>query len=188
MHDSVPDVLVQLVEPSLTLRRFRTSDAPMLLSALDEARPELQRWSGLGQHDATLQEVEERLMKMRAAFDEQKRLAYAIIDGEGRLSGSCALERIDWRARTFQLGYWLRPSAQGRGLATSAVAALTRHAFADLAAIRVSIWVDEKNGRSAMVAQRLGFLLEARLRNERLNAEGNPQNTLIFARTGADGL
>ncbi len=76
----------------------------------------------------------------------------------------------------------------GRGYASAAARALTVAAFTDLDARRVAIWVDELNVRSVRVARRLGFTLERRLCNERLNAAGDPQNTLVFARSGLGGL
>lgn len=188
MQETLLNIPSAIAGSSITLRRFEAGDAHELLSALNETRADLQRWSGLGEHDTTLSEVVVRLAAMELAFDQRKRLAFAILDDEGRFSGSCALERIDWHARTFQLGYWLRTSGRGRGLVSEAVRTMTRYAFSDLAAIRVSIWTDERNGRSANVATRVGFLREGLLRNERLDADGCPQNTLVFARIDTQGM
>ncbi|MDE1148619.1 MAG: GNAT family protein [Azospirillaceae bacterium] len=181
-----PPLLIQA--DGFSLRPFHPDDAPSLWGALEESRPALRRWVGIGDMDGSVDLVRARIAQWSAAFDGRTRLQYALISADDAVLGGCALEHIDWPARTFQLGYWVRTSALGRGHATAAARALTRAAFEVLAARRVAIWTDVANGASVAVARRLGFVLEGRLRHERLNAAGQPQDTCIFARTDAAGL
>ncbi|MEA1652341.1 GNAT family protein [Nitrospirillum sp. BR 11164] len=174
--------------PGFSLRPFRTEDAPALSAAIEESRPQLQRWQGIADKDGTVPLVTARIAQWAAAFEDRSRLQYGLIAPDDMVLGACALEHIDGRARTFQLGYWLCPSATGQGHMTAAVRLLTRMAFEALAARRVAIWTDVGNTRSVAVARRLGFTLEGHLRNERLDAAGNPQDTFVFARTSALGL
>jgi RimJ/RimL family protein N-acetyltransferase len=99
----------------------------------------------------------------------------------GRLLGGSGLHRIDWRLRTFEIGYWLRRSAEGHGFVTEAVQLLARLAFGALAANRVEIRADPANTRSCRVAERLGFVREGRLRRCAWGADGHPTDRLIFA-------
>lgn len=68
----------------------------------------------------------------------------------------------------------------GQGMATEAVAAIADFAFTELAAERLEIWCDVKNERSAAVAQRAGFTLEARLQRNRRNLSGELSDSLCF--------
>jgi RimJ/RimL family protein N-acetyltransferase len=105
---------------------------------------------------------------------------------DGRLLGRVQLEDINWRTRTFGVGYWLRAGATGRGFATEAAILVCRLAFEKLEAIRVGIHVNSLNERSIAVPRRLAFSLEGRIRNERLDSAGRPQDTLIFGLTRED--
>ena len=60
---------------------------------------------------------------------------------------------------------------------------LTRLAFGQLAANRVSIRMDPRNGRSQRVAERAGFIFEGTLRNVTLDASGAPSDRHIYALT-----
>ena len=54
-------------------------------------------------------------------------------------------------------------------------------AFAHLAARRVELRCDARNGPSRRVAERAGFVLEGRLRNAALDPSGTPRDDLVFA-------
>jgi RimJ/RimL family protein N-acetyltransferase len=96
--------------------------------------------------------------------------------------GATGLHRIDWRVPKFEIGYWLRTTYTGRGLMTEAVLKLTEFAFETLKAHRVEVRCDERNTRSAAVAQRCGYSLEGILRhNGRDHLTGALENTMVFA-------
>ena len=67
-----------------------------------------------------------------------------------------------------------------------AVRLLADFAFNELHANRVMIRCDARNARSAGVAERLGFVREACLRNEARANDGSLRDTLIFALTPSD--
>jgi RimJ/RimL family protein N-acetyltransferase len=189
MVPRLPAIPDRLVGDGFALRTFESGDGLALWQAVEETRAELQRWQGLGDKDATPELAERRVAGYRAAFEARTRLQYAIVGSDGRLLGGCALEHPEWDGRpAFQLGYWIRKSAGGQGVATRAARLVTRFAFEALQARRVAIWTESANARSAAVARRLGFALEGRLRNERRNPLGLYQDTLVFARTDAEGL
>lgn len=171
------------------LRAFKAGDGRALWEAVEETRAELERWQNLGERYATPELAEQRVARYCEVFDAGTRLQYAIVDTSGRFLGGCALEHPDGELRpAFQLGYWIRSSARGQGFVTRSARLLTRFAFEELQARRVAIWAEATNERSAAVAHRLGFILEGRLRQERRNAIGQYQDTLVFARVDAEGL
>jgi ribosomal-protein-serine acetyltransferase len=99
-----------------------------------------------------------------------------------RLVGGTGLHRMDWNVPRFEIGYWCRPSVQGRGLVTEAVQALTRFAFDALRARRVELRMSSANTKSRAVAERCSFTLEGVLRQDSLSPQGQPRDTMVFAR------
>ena len=47
------------------------------------------------------------------------------IEREGRLVGCIDVKRVDWAARTAEVGYWMAPWGRGCGVATSATRAIS---------------------------------------------------------------
>ena len=57
----------------------------------------------------------------------------------GGLLGGTGLHRIDCELRRFEIGFWIRASAEGQGYVSEAVQAMTALAFDQLDARRVQI-------------------------------------------------
>lgn len=106
----------------------------------------------------------------------------------GELLGATGFARIDWAVPSFEIGYWCRTAHTGHGFVTEATAALTRFAFDTLGAARVELRMDDRNTRSAAVAERLGFEREALLRREVRDHHGRLRDTRIYARLDGAGL
>jgi RimJ/RimL family protein N-acetyltransferase len=104
-----------------------------------------------------------------------------------RFLGGIGLMVHSWEIRSFEIGYWLRKSAEGHGFMTEAVRLLTDFALNNLQAQRVEIQCDERNTHSANVARRLGFVQEGRLRNDFQAPDGTATTTLVFSRIPGDG-
>ncbi len=66
---------------------------------------------------------------------------------------------------TVSLGYWLVPSARGRGLASRAVRVLVRWALAEVGLARVEAFVEPSNAASMRVLESAGFQREGYLRS-----------------------
>ena len=100
--------------------------------------------------------------------------------GESEVLGGSGLHtRVGHGA--LEIGYWLRVSALGRGLAREATAALTVAALRVCRVDRVEIHVDPANERSVEVPRALGYAEEATLRR-RLPAggDGAPRDMVVF--------
>ena len=100
---------------------------------------------------------------------------------DGYYVGNSGLHRIDWEVPRFEIGYWVRTSLQGNGYITEAVNGITKFAFELLKAERMEIRCDSRNARSAAVARRAGYTLEAKLCHEGRAVDGSLRDTLIFA-------
>src|SRR5258708_18458373 len=101
------------------------------------------------------------IRRARAQWLLREELQVAICERHaGRLLGGTGLHRIEWEGRRFEIGYWLRTSAEGNGYMQEGVKLLIVLAFERLQAQRVQIRMDLRNARSQSVAARLGYYLK----------------------------
>lgn len=100
------------------------------------------------------------------------------VKGSDRVIGSC-----DFNHRheddVFEIGYMLHPDFWGRGYMTEAVSALIEIGFTLLNLHKVEIRCYGSNKQSQRVAEKLGFTLEARIRDHK-DTQGNRCDDLAY--------
>jgi len=171
----------------VVVRPYRESDAQDLFEAVGESREHLRPWLPFAGAHQTVDESRGWIIQQLAEWLLRRDMQAGIWEkATNHYVGGSGLHPHNWETGHFEIGYWLRASATGHGYITEAARLLTEYAFTALAATRVEIRCDERNVRSAAVAQRLGFVQEARLRNHELAVDGTLRTTLIFALTPAD--
>lgn len=180
------DVPEHVLTERLLLRPPRPGDGAMMCEAVLASLDELRPWMPWARQPTTPEASEAHARRMHARFALREDLTYLMLerDGEGggRLLGSTGLHRIDWSVPRFEIGYWRRSDAGGRGLVTEAVQALAHLAFETLRAERVEIRMDARNSASVKVAERAGFSFEGLLRHETRAVDGSLRDTSVYAR------
>ncbi|MYE06597.1 MAG: GNAT family N-acetyltransferase, partial [Chloroflexi bacterium] len=89
--------------------------------------------------------------------------------------------RSDVFRRSAEIGYWLAEPFWGRGIATAALRALTKHAFEQFNLVRIDASVYEWNPASARVLEKAGYTFEARLARS-IYKDGQIVDRLIYAK------
>ena len=177
----------QLLGPRVLLRPPTSGDGPAIWEAVEESRAELRVWMPWVDATRTLDDTEAYARRAQAQWLLREELPISVWESEtGRFLGNSGLHRMQWDVPAFEIGYWLRTSAQGQGFMTETVALLCDLAFQTLSANRVEIRCDAKNAPSAALPRRLGFVHEATLRNECRDSRGELRDTLVFALTPLD--
>lgn len=190
---ATPDpVLIQVPERILTERLViaapRAGLGQALNAAVCESLDQLKPWMPWAQTAPSIEESEAVMRNLQAQFILRSDLTYQFYlrqpgsEEAGRLLGGTGLHRFDWTVRRFEIGYWIRSSAQGQGYVSEAVRALARMAFDELRARRVEIRMDERNLSSRAVAERCGFEFEGVLRHDTLCPSGEPRDTRVYSR------
>jgi RimJ/RimL family protein N-acetyltransferase len=184
LYERVPE---RLVTDRLIIRCARGSDAAAVNAAICESMESLRVYMLWAQTEPTLVQSEAECRRMQAKFLLREDLPMMMFerladDSEGRFVGGAGLHRNDWTVRRFEIGYWCRTSARGRGLVTEAAAAMERMAFEELGALRVELRTDVTNTASWRIAERLGFTLEGILRSDGLNPRGEPRSTRVYSK------
>ena len=181
------DVPSELIGKRVVLRAFRDEHAPDLWNAVDASRAHLKPWMPWVNDHNSLEFSREYVRRMQAKWILREDLPMGIWrKDDGHFLGATGWHRIDWSIPSMEIGYWLRPEAEGNGYVTEAVRLITQFAFAHMRAERVTIFCSSKNLRSAGVPPRAGFVHEATMRHERRDTDGNLGNTELFAMTRAD--
>jgi RimJ/RimL family protein N-acetyltransferase len=167
----------------LLIRAPEWGDGAVVNEAVRESIKELRPWMPWAHHIPTVEESEAEIRKSRIQFLERKDLRLLFfLKNTGQLAGSSGLHRIDWQARKFEIGYWVRTSFEKQGYVTEAVKAITNFAITVLQANRIEIRCDSRNTRSAKVAERSGFTLEGILRNDKCDVNGALRDTMVFSK------
>ncbi len=171
----------------LLLRCWQPADAPLLKAAVDASLDHLLPWMPWAKYEPTdLQAKIERLRRFRGAFDLGDDFVYGVFDRqETRVLGGSGLHtRLGEKAR--EIGYWIHVDAVGQGFATELSAALTKVAFEIDHVERVEIHCDPRNLRSAAVPRKLGYTLDATLRQRLRDTNGNPRDVMIWSLLAAE--
>lgn len=160
----------------------------MVKEAVTESLDNLRPWMPWADHAPALEESESVARNMAVQFARRESISYRILRrSDEQLIGMCSIFQLNWDIPSGEIGYWIQASAQGQGYMTEAVKRLTAFAFEELALERVEIRCDSRNRRSAAVAERSGYTLEARLRHHRRAVDNTLADTLIYARLRGDG-
>ena len=186
--DTFPTVRTELRSGPVTISQLQATDAKALYEATRESMEELlaaMRWCD---RDFSMQNSIDWLKYTEAAWSRGEAYNFAILFGEPRdrvLAGSIWLSRIDRKHGTANLGYWVRTSFTGKGIATAAAGLIADFGFRELGLNRLEIVVAEGNRASTRVAGKLGANPEGVLR-ERLNLGGTPKNAIMFSLLARD--
>jgi ribosomal-protein-alanine N-acetyltransferase len=104
----------------------------------------------------------------------------AVLDDDGTIAGRINVTGIVRGAfQSANLGYWVAEAANGRGLGTSAVAAVTELAFGELGLHRLQAATLLHNAASQKVLTRNGFV-QIGMAPEYLRIAGRWQDHLLF--------
>jgi RimJ/RimL family protein N-acetyltransferase len=165
----------------LVLRCWDPRDAPLLKEAVDSSLDHLRPWMPWAADEPQPLEAKvELLRRFRGQFDLGQDFVYGVFSpDESEVVGGSGLHTRAGDG-ALEIGYWIRASRAGHGLATEATAALTRVAFDVCGVDRVQIRVDPTNAPSLAIPRKLGFVEEARLRR-RLPSRDAARDAIVFA-------
>jgi RimJ/RimL family protein N-acetyltransferase len=166
--------------PDIVLRPYTLDDAVDLYDAAREALSEGEQWMPWCHPGYSLEEARSQLATQISAFQQESAFEFAITSADGHYLGSCGLNRIDGTNRRANLGYWVRTSVRGKGVATSAVQLLRDWGFQHTDLVCLELAIPVGNTASYRVAEKAGATYEGTLRS-RLLIRGVPHDTAIFS-------
>ena len=176
-----------LTDGSITLRAPRAEDAAAHCEAVLESLPELSAWLEWAHDGYARDESASFIARAIAGHQTGDLYEFVIVDGTGRLLGGAGLNKVDTRFMKANLGYWVRTSAAGRGVAAAATRLLARFGFEQLGFQRIEIVAAVDNKASQRVAEKVGGRREGVLRNG-IRFRGRPIDSVCFSLIPEDVL
>jgi RimJ/RimL family protein N-acetyltransferase len=157
---------VELTDGRIRIRPCRPDDADAILAAVRESLTELSQWVPWCPPDYSMAHCKPWLESRAAAWAKGEEYDFVIVDPRGGiLLGGCGLYDINRTHNFGNLGYWVRTSRTGQGIAPAAVGLLARYGFEELGFSRIEIVVAVGNKASQRVAEKAGAVREGIERN-----------------------
>jgi RimJ/RimL family protein N-acetyltransferase len=114
------------------------------------------------------------------------RAAFVIVDAAtDDVLGNVGLVRLDPDRDTAEVGYLVKPTARGRGVAPRAVVLVARWVLRDLGYRRLQLQTDVRNHASQRVAEKAGFTREGEV-DPPLRCRDRSERMVMFALTIAN--
>ena len=172
-----------LDDGTIRIRRYRIDDVDELHPAARESIVEVGAWLPWLDEGYMRDDSRAWIEASHHAWEEGARFAFAVEEvGSGRYLGGVGLNQLNWAHRFANLGYWVRSSAMGRGVAPRAACLVARLGLDDLELTRLEILCAVENARSIRVAEKVGASREGVLAN-RLVVRDVAHDAVMFSIT-----
>lgn len=141
--------------------------ASSIFHTIDKYRNELRVWLPFVDHT---QEIEDSLNFIRYSSSTGD-LTFAVFY-DNCFAGLAGIKDIDQSNRKAEIGYWISPEFQNKGIATTVSEFLVRYGFHKLGLNRIQIRIGTHNTHSNRVAEKLHFKFEGIQRDGELLISG----------------
>jgi ribosomal-protein-serine acetyltransferase len=176
------DIPEKIPTPRLRLVVPGPGDGARIYPAVKESLEQLKPWMPWATDQYSGRDAEIWCRKARGQFHLREQTQYMILDcASGEHLGNVGMFKFRWDVRAGEIGYWLRSDRTGRGLMTEAVVTLRDYFVNQHRFRRIELRCDDRNTRSARVAERGGFTLEGIVRSDCMGTDGDVRNTRIYA-------
>lgn len=156
-----------LTAGELTLRPWVPTDVPGIVDAYSD--PGIRRWHA---RDMTPAEAAPWVTAAASSWMTETGASWAVTSSTGELLGRMSLRTVDLQDGLADIGYWVAPSARGRGVASRALALVSSWAIRDLGLHRLELEHSTRNRPSCRVAEKAGYQLEGTKRSSALHEDG----------------
>ncbi|HYG94202.1 MAG TPA: GNAT family protein [Nocardioides sp.] len=179
-----PNVLTSGVDPVVTLRPIRRSDAKAWQDARRRNAAWLAPWDATAPPGAAARPTTFRTVVRRLAKAARAGTNYPfVVEVDGRFAGQVSVNNVVRGSAQFaSVGYWLDKEYAGRGVMPRAVAMAIDHAFFNAGLHRIEVCIRPENSNSLRVVEKLG-IREIGYAPRFLHIDGDWRDHRIFAIT-----
>ena len=157
---------IQLTEENIILRPFHFDDSKKLYPAVRESLTDIKPWMSWAHDGYSQLDADSFIRITRARWEEKTLFAFAILDADsGDVLGGCSLSHKHPVYHFCNVGYWVRSSRHGEGIAGRAAKLAARFGFEHAGLIRAEIVMAVENEKSRRVAEKIGAHYEGILLN-----------------------
>lgn len=189
MSDILLNVPVPITTPRLSLRFLQENDGKALHEAKLESWDQLSSVFAWAAKAPTLEQDERYVRQCEAKAKLREDFNFVGIDKKTNQPIVWAgIHCHDWRTKEFQIGYWVRKSAQGQGYAKEAANALIRYAFDVFKPNRLIACHREGNLFTKKIITGMGFEFESVRKKSLVIAGEQVVDALWYVRFDAENL
>lgn len=163
--------MIRIPNSSINLREASLADAAVIYEAINSHRDYLITWLPFVAYLKSVAD-EETFLSSTLEKSEQERNTVFIIENEKTFCGLIGLVNTDTANHRTEIGYWLLPGQQGKGIMTQCVMQLCQWAVEKRVMNRIQIKCAIGNLSSNAIPLRLGFRFEATEREGELLSSG----------------
>jgi len=176
----------ELTDGRVLIRPYRAEDIGAMYEAVRESVAEVSPWLPWCHAGYTLDETTAFVMAREEAWETDEAYGFGVFDAAtGSYLGGVGLNFINRVHQCANLGYWVRSTRTGRGIASAATRLAARFALEHLGFQRIEILAAVGNRASQRVAEKAGATREGVLR-QRLLVNGQPQDAVLYSLIAAD--
>lgn len=150
------NVKVKLVSPD---------DAASLYDQIEKTRPQLAKFMPWGDAMHSVEDEKDFLEYCQGRMKDKKLWITSILV-DGKPVGMIDLHNIDLDNSHAEVGYWLGGEYQGNGVMTDCLKRVLAIGFEEMKLHKIKLLAEKVNEASNAVAQKAGFVLEGRLKDE----------------------
>ena len=168
------------------IRPFRAADIDAVYQAVRESITELSSWMAWCHPEYSKEETAAYILASGEAWRNEEEFGFGIFDAETcAFLGSVGLNQINRAYQMANLGYWVRTSQAGRGVASTAARRVAQFGLEELNLQRIEIVVGIENRASQRAAEKTGARREGVLR-QRLRTQGHPLDAVMYSLVADD--
>src|SRR4030042_838559 len=131
---------LELTDGRIVLRPNRKEYIEATYTAIRESLADLSPWLPFAHKDYSIRETRDWIKKRPGEWKKGTGYDFAIFDAsDGSYLGGCGLNRVEKENRRANLGYWVRTSRMGEGVAPAATRLLAKWGFEALKVLRNAI-------------------------------------------------
>jgi RimJ/RimL family protein N-acetyltransferase len=165
----------------ILIRPLEPTDRLSLCQAVTDSIDTVGRWMSWCHPGYSIKDADEYialcLTNWRSGTDRE----FGIFDAaSGELLGCTGINQINSVNHFANLGYWVRASRTGQGVASTAACLVARFAFTEMQLLRLEVVVRLENATSRRVAEKMGGQLEGTAR-QRLLFQGTPHDAAVYS-------
>ena len=156
--------MILKVRENLELRVRAPEEAAETFAVIDKNREYLREWLPWVDATNSVEDVKKVIEKWQKEFAGKKDVVLGIYLDD-KYVGNMGLHDINRNNSSAMIGYWLAEDAQGQGIMTDCVRALSSYGFNELDLNRIYILCASGNTKSRAIPERLGYIQEGVLRD-----------------------
>jgi RimJ/RimL family protein N-acetyltransferase len=157
-----------------TIRPITQDDAAHFFQLVENNRPRISAYfPGIVSKTTTLEHTRTHIAERIAGAATGKYMIYLVVDNlTQKIAGVVQLKDIDTNARKRELGFFVDSNYEKKGIATKSILAACGFCFNKLNLNKVFMRIAEENAASRRVAEKCGFRIEGKLRDDFTTSEG----------------